>query len=174
MTDFLTLALSRYSTRSFTDRRVEPDKLEKILKAGQAAPTAVNYQPQLIYVIQSPEIIGKLKQVTPYIFGAPQVFLICYDENICWKNRKHEDSGHPSGEMDASIVLTHMMLQAQELGIGSCWVCSFEFAATRELLGLPSNIHPVALMPFGYAAPDGVPSERHTKRRPIEETVRFL
>lgn len=174
MTDFLSLAKSRYSTRSFTDRRVEPEKLEKILKAGQAAPTAVNFQPQVIYVVQSPEAIAKLNKVTSYMFGAPQALLVCYDENICWKNQKHEEKGHPSGEMDASIVLTHMMLQAEELGIGSCWVCSFDFGTTRKLFNLPENIRIAALMPIGYAAPDGLPSERHGKRRPLEETVHYL
>ena len=50
---FLDLAKERYSVRKFTERQVEQDKLEKILEAGNVAPTAVNYQPQRIYVLQS-------------------------------------------------------------------------------------------------------------------------
>lgn len=87
MTDFLSLAESRYSVRSFTDRKVEPEKLEKILQAGRVAPTAVNNQPQIIYVLQSPEALARMGQATKYLFGAPQALLVCYDENICWKNR---------------------------------------------------------------------------------------
>ena len=174
MTDFLTLCRERYSVRSFTDRKVEPEKLEKILEAGRVAPTAVNFQPQVIYVLQSPDSVSRMSGVTPYMFGAPQALLVCYDENICWKNRKHEVEGHPSGEMDATIVLTQMMLQAWELGVGSCWVCSFDFKRTRELFNLPENIRPVALLPIGYAAADGVASDRHGRRRPLEETVRYL
>ncbi|MCQ2072197.1 MAG: nitroreductase family protein [Bacteroidaceae bacterium] len=174
MTDFLSLAESRYSVRSFTDRKVEPEKLEKILQAGRVAPTAVNNQPQVIYVLQSPEALARMGQATKYLFGAPQALLVCYDENICWKNRHHEDAGRPSGEVDASIVLTHMMLQAWELGIGSCWVGVFEFDQVRQLFDLPASIHPVALMPIGYAAQDGVASARHSQRKPLEETVRYL
>ena len=174
MTDFLELCKARYSVRSFSDRKVEPEKLEKILEAGRVAPTAVNFQPQVIYVLQSPDAVAKMTSVTPYMFHAPQALLVCYDEDICWKNRKHEEEGHSAGEMDATIVLTQMMLQAWELGIGSCWVCSFDFKATRQLFNLPPNIKPVALMPIGYAAPDGVASDRHPKRKPLEETVRYL
>lgn len=174
MTDFLKLCKERYSVRSFTDRKVEPEKLEKILEAGRVAPTAVNFQPQVIYVLQSPDAVSKMASVTPYMFGAPQALLVCYDENICWKNHKHEEDGHPAGEMDATIVLTQMMLQAWELGIGSCWVCSFDFKKTRELFNLPDNIKIAALMPIGYASAQGVPSDRHPKRKPIEETVHYL
>ena len=174
MTDFLELCKARYSVRSFSDRKVEPEKLEKILEAGRVAPTAVNFQPQVIYVLQSPDAVAKMASVTPYMFHAPQALLVCYDENICWKNHKHEVDGHSAGEMDATIVLTHMMLQAWELGIGSCWVCSFDFKKTRELFNLPPNIKPVALMPIGYAAPDGVASDRHPKRKPLSETVHYL
>lgn len=174
MTDFLSLAAARYSVRSFSDRRIEPEKLEKILQAGRLAPTAVNNQPQVIYVLQSADAIGRMKTATKYLFGAPQALLVCYDENICWKNRHHEDAGRPSGEVDASIVLTHMMLQAWELGIGSCWVGVFEFNEVRSLFNLPDNIHPVALMPIGYADKKGVASERHSSRKPLSETVRYL
>ena len=50
--DFLQLATDRYSVRSFSDRPIEPEKMEKILKAGQVAPTAVNFQPQKIYILR--------------------------------------------------------------------------------------------------------------------------
>ena len=96
MTDFLELCKARYSVRSFSDRKVEPEKLEKILEAGRVAPTAVNFQPQVIYVLQSPDAVAKMASVTPYMFHAPQALLVCYDEDICWKNRKHEEEGHSS------------------------------------------------------------------------------
>ena len=174
MKDFLELCKQRYSVRSFTDKKVEREKLEKILEAGRVAPTAVNFQPQVIYVLQSLYAVAKMARVTPYMFGAPQALLVCYDENICWKNHKHEEDGHSAGEMDATIVLTQMMLQAWELGIGSCWVCSFDFKKTRELFNLPENIKIAALMPIGYASAQGVPSDRHPKRKPLEETVHYL
>lgn len=169
---FINLATERYSVRSFTDQKVEQDKLDLILRAGQVAPTAVNKQPQKIYVLRSEEAIRKIKSVSPCIYGAPQVFLVCYDENICWKNNGND--GHSSGEMDATIVLTHMMLQAAELGIGTCWVCYFDMKKTAELFDLPDHIKPMALMPFGYPAKNSKPAAMHSKRRPIDETVSIL
>ena len=77
MSEFLKLCKERYSVRSFTDRKVEPEKLNLILEAGRVAPTAVNFQPQVIYVIQSPEAVSKMASVTPYMFGAPQALLVC-------------------------------------------------------------------------------------------------
>ena len=169
--DFLGLALERYSVRSFSDKKVEQKELDMILRAGQVAPTAVNNQPQKIYVIQSEEALAKINAVSPCIYGAPQVFLVCYDSNISWKKPGDE---WPSGVMDASIVLTHMMLQAAELGIGTCWVCMFDIEKTKEAFNLPDNIEPVALMPFGYATEDAKPSPSHSEYRPIEETVNYL
>lgn len=120
MGDFLELARARWSVRSFSSRQVEPDKLDLILKAGQIAPTAVNYQPQKIYVLQSLEALGKIRAITRSAYNAPTVLLVCYDTRLSWKSPFVE--GYDCGEMDASIVCTHMMLEAWDIGIGSCWL----------------------------------------------------
>jgi nitroreductase len=69
--DFLDLAKSRYSERSFDQRTVEQEKLDKILEAGQVVPTACNYQPQKFYLIRSEEGLKKLRQVTPFHYNVP-------------------------------------------------------------------------------------------------------
>lgn len=169
--DFLELATSRYSVRSFSSRTVEPEKIEKILQAAKVAPTAVNFQPQKIYVIKSPEAMAKLAAIRP-LFGAPLAVIVCYDESLSWKNSR--DAGHDSGEVDASIVCTHMMLQAWELGIGSCWIGAFSPAAVSEAFGIPANEHPVAILPLGYPADDCQPSERHLSYRDSSEWIKEL
>lgn len=78
------------------------------------------------------------------------------------------------GFVDASIVITQMMLQATELGLGSCWVGLFDEKIIRETLDLPDNYVPVALLPLGYAADGATPSERHHERKPLAETVKYL
>lgn len=167
--DFLTLATARYSVRHFTDTPVEQEKIDKIIMAGRVAPTAVNSQPQMIYVVQSPEVIAKLNEVSPCIYGAPQCIVACYnDDTVC----KRGDDNY--GDIDVTIVLTHMMLQATELGVGTCLVGMYDEAKLRDALALPANIHPMLLMPFGYAADDAVPSPKHTEYRPEEETVKYL
>lgn len=79
--------------------------------------------------------------------------------------------GAQCGIVDASIVTTHMMLQAWELGVGSTWVMHFNPFKMSEAFAIPENIEPVALLVMGYPAPDAVPNERHTAYRPTEETV---
>lgn len=119
--NFIELAKDRFSVREFSSIPVENEKIEKIHEAAKVAPTAVNYQPQKLYVIKSTEAMEKLAGCRN-IFGAPLAVIICYDDTLSWKNSR--DNGH-SGEVDASIVTTHMMLQAWELGIGSYWIGAF-------------------------------------------------
>ena len=127
--DFLKLAEERYSVRSFTDKGVTQEDLDKILKAGHVAPTACNIQPQRILVINSEEAIEKLKGCTKCHFNAPTALLVCYSKDACWK-RKYD--GANSGEIDASIVTTHMMLEAASIGVGTTWVMHFDPTAMRE------------------------------------------
>lgn len=77
--DFLELAADRYSVRSCSDRPIEPGKMGRILKAAQLAPTAVNYQPQKIYILKSPEGIEKIRSLTQFVYDAPVVLLVCAD-----------------------------------------------------------------------------------------------
>lgn len=168
--NFTELAAERYSVRKFTDKLVEKEQIEKILDAGRVAPTGCNYQPQRILVINSKESLEKLKDCTRCHFDAPCAMLVCFNKDECW-TRPYD--GNQSGIVDASIVTTHMMLKAWELGIGSTWVMHFNPAKMREAFGIPENIEPVALLVMGYPAPDAVPNERHTAYRPKEETVFF-
>ena len=104
---FFELAKERFSVRNFSDKAIEEEKLNQIIQAGRVAPTAKNKQPQKIYVLQSKEAIEKVKTLSPCIYDAPTVLLICYDESAVWYNSRRP--GYNSGEMDATIVCTHMM-----------------------------------------------------------------
>ena len=95
-----------------------------------------------------------------------------YDSSEDWKNPL-EDGIH-SGEQDVSIVATHMMLEAWELGVASCWVNVFPNTETARAFGLPENEKPVLIMPIGYARKGTVASPKHTSRKPISETVKRL
>lgn len=166
--DFMEIAAERYSVRKFSDKKVEKEKTDMILEAGKLAPTAVNSQPQKIYVLQSDEAVKKANEISPCIYGAPQVFLICYDDNhVC----KRENGNY--GDIDCTIVLTHMMLEAWNLGVGTCMVGRFDAADAKKAFNLPDNIHPVLLMPYGYAAPDAKPSPKHSTFRAMEDMVEY-
>ncbi|MCL2150074.1 MAG: nitroreductase family protein [Dehalococcoidia bacterium] len=158
MSTFFELAQKRYSVRSFKPQPIEPDKLSKILEAGRIAPTACNNQPQRIKVITAPVDLAKVDECTPCRFNATTVLLVCYDKTVCWE-RKFD--GATSGDVDAAIVATHLVLAAQEAGLGTCWVMYFDPTKTRELFALSENIVPVAFLPIGYPAEDAAPTERH-------------
>ena len=169
---FLELAKARYSVRSFQDRPIEEEHLNMILEAGRVAPTACNFQPQRIYVARSAEAREKLASVCRCTFGAPVILLVCYDRERDWKNKLLPS--YESGETDAAIVCTHMMLQAFELGIGSCWVGYFNPKTVAETLGLPENVTVSALLPMGYPAEDAQPLPLHEQVREFADTITVI
>jgi len=169
--DFTTLAQERYSCRSYTAEKVSDEDLKLILEAGRLAPTAANSQSQKIFVLKSEETVAKVSEIVSFC-GAPQAFLICYDSEKCLYVEPNGNA--PSGDVDAAIVFTHMMLKATEMGIGTCCMNWVEFGKIKEVLGLGDNIVPVLFMPFGYASEDATPSESHTSRKSLEETVTVL
>ena len=118
---FEELIKDRYSCRKFKDTLVEKEKIEKILEAALIAPTACNLQPQRILVLTDKNIIKALddEKCTRFTFDAPLIFVMCVDRSKAW-TRKYD--GISSAEVDSSIAMTQMMLQAQELGLGTTWL----------------------------------------------------
>ena len=76
---FSELAEQRYSVRKYDSRPIEQEKMQKILEAGRLAPTAVNYQPQRILVVQG-EAMETMKGCSPCLYGAPVAMVVCYDK----------------------------------------------------------------------------------------------
>ena len=169
--DFLELARKRYSVRNYSDRPVEEEKLLKILEAGRLAPTAVNYQPQKIYILKSAEAMDKLRSVTRMAYNAPMAMLICYDKNISWKAHRFGDD-YDAGPMDADIVTTMMMLQATELGLGTLWVRGYRTQDILDAFPMPENIIPVCILLLGYAAE--LETKNRTARKELKDTVLLL
>lgn len=170
--NFMELIKNRYSVRAFANRPIEDEKLQTILEAGRIAPTAKNNQPQQIYVVKSDAGLEKIDKATQCRYGAPVVLIVAFDKNKQWQNPLEE--GITSGQQDASIVATHMMLAATELKIGSVWVDMFSPTTVKQLFNLPENIVPVLLMPLGYAHENAKPSPWHEQRKPLAETVSEL
>lgn len=166
--DFLTLAKQRYSLRKFSTAAVEQDKLDKILTAAQLAPTAVNYQPQRILVLDGETNREKVKECTQYAFNAPLYLLVCYDNEKSWKR---DSDGRDFGNIDAAITATHMMLEAAELGLGTCYVGAFDADKAKEVFNLPENYYPELILPLGYPAENAHPAHLHEKRLDLSETV---
>lgn len=169
---FLELAKARYSVRAFKDTPIEAETLNRILEAGRIAPTACNNQPQKIYVVKSEAVRKKLASVCRYTFDAPVILVVCYDRTRNWKNKLMP--GYESGETDAAIVCTHMMMEAADLGIGSCWVGYFNAGEIADVLELSENIVVSAMLPIGYPVESAKPAPMHTQYRDFADTITEL
>ena len=166
---FMALAKKRFSVRHFADKPVPKDLLIKVLEAGNIAPTAKNLQPQRIHVLTKAEDLAKLDTVSPCRYGAPVVLIFTYNSDEEWKHP--EEAGVHSGVEDVSIVATHIMLQATELGLGTTWVNMFRNSRLEKVFDLPANEKSVLIMPIGFPADNAKPSRMHTKKKPLDKTV---
>ena len=144
---FFEVIEERFSCREFKDDRIKTDEVEAILETARLAPTACNFQPQRIFVVENEALLLKLKEATKFTFDAKTLFVICYDEEVSYK-RRNDNKEH--GDIDATIVATHMMLAATALGLGSCFVASFKEDILKSILSIPSNYHVTCLLPVGY------------------------
>lgn len=168
--EFLELAKKRYSVRKYEEKKVENEKLMKILEAARVAPTGANTQPQRLIVVQEKEGLDKLKKAAN-VFGAPLAIIVCGDHKPVWKR---PFDGKDILDIDASIVTDHMMLQATDLGLGTLWVCYFDPEVVRKEFNLPETIEPINILAIGYAAGEPASPERHEKaRKPLEHTVYY-
>lgn len=168
--EFTELAKSRFSCRKFKDDKVEQKKIDKILETALAAPTAVNKQPQKIIVLTDEEKLLKLKECTKYTFDAPLCFIICADKSKAYIRGYDSKNSY---EIDASIVTTHMMLAAQDLGLGTTWVMAFNPKKVEECFNIPDNLEVIALLPTGYPGEDVQINPLHYKSVSLEEMVSY-
>ena len=168
---FLDLAKKRYSCRKLSAQPVEEEKLQKILEAGNLAPTAVNKQPFHIWVLKSEEAMQKVSQTTSFIFGAPVAFVVGSKAESAFVRSFDKKN---FADVDASIAATHMMLEIEALGLGTTWVGHFDAPKLKELFPEMADYELVAIFPVGYPAEDAKPSTRHAERAGIEMLADWL
>ena len=168
--DFIDIAKQRCSVRSYIDKKVEEDKLEKLLEAAYVAPTAANLQPVRLIVVQSEEGLEKLGRAVN-TYGAPLAIIVCADHNKVWV-RPFDNK--QSGDIDATILTDHMMLQATDLGLGSVWICYFKPDVLRKEFNIPSNLEPVNILVIGYSDEGIVDTDRFESARiPMSQLVSY-
>ncbi len=164
------LIKSRYSVRQYDEKLIGKENIDLLLEAGRVAPTAANRQPCRYFVLQGAEETAILEGACNY-FKAPLVMVICTDMKKVW-NRKYDD--YTTADTDASIITAHIMLQAQDMGLGSCWIAHFDPKKVREALKLPENIVPVNILAMGYPSSKPKSADRFDRdRKNIEELVYF-
>lgn len=162
----------RYSVRNYLPDGVEREKLDYILECGRLSPSACNLQPWTFYVVTTAE--GRASVLEAYqrdwFKTAPAYIVVCADYSQSWKRAV---DGKDHGDVDASIAIEHMSLAAEELGLGTCWVCNFQPDVLTDYLKLSSDVSPVAILSLGYIDQQNskVPEK---KRKPASEVIKWL
>ncbi|NLW91973.1 MAG: nitroreductase [Syntrophomonadaceae bacterium] len=146
--DFFEVVKGRYSVRGYQPDAVEPEKIRNILEAARIAPTASNRQAFRIIVIETEKNRDKLKQIygREWFTEAPVTICVCSIPNASWVR----GDGKNYSDVDAAIVMDHIILAATALGLGTCWIAAFDASSARELLDLDDAWEPVAFTPLGY------------------------
>ena len=167
--DLIELEKARYSVRKFKADKVADEQIARLLEAARLAPTAKNSQDFFIYVLKSEEAMAKANDCSPCMYGAPLALLFCCERSA---GITIPINSVDFPQMDAAIVMTHVMLAAAEQGLGSCWVGFFDEAKTRAAFDLPENRQPVGFLPVGYAA--AAPSDKHAESKDLSELSAIL
>ena len=165
--DFFELIKNRYSVRVYKSDPVEEAKLHQIFQAARLAPTAANRQPFHVIAIHTAGKEEMLNHVynPKWFTDAPIVLCVCGIPGEAWV-RRHDGKNYC--DVDAAIVMDHIILAATALGLGTCWIGAFDPDAAREMLDLPSEVEPIAFTPLGYAAD----TPREKQRKPLTDIVK--
>ncbi len=140
----------RFSVRKFLDKPVEQEKVNILLEAARLAPSASNKQSWHFVVIKDKE---KRRQLTDICKGQKFVTEAPITIAICCTNLDYiMTCGQTAPIIDAAIAGEHIVLQAVELGLGSCWIGAFYHDKMAELINLPEDYQIVGLLPIGYPA----------------------
>lgn len=154
--------MTRTSVRNFTDTPVEPEKLEQLVKAGMAAPTAVNRQPWAFIVVTEREQLDNLKAVHPYaqMLGTAQAAII-----VCGDMTKALDEPVKSYWIqDVSAATENILIAAHALGLGAVWTGVYPnpmvLPEVSRVLEVPDYIVPLNIIPIGYPAGAQSPKDK--------------
>lgn len=148
----------RGSIRSYQDRDIPEDVMEKILEAGRLAQSAGNRQPWEFVVVEGEELKRKLAEVANNqgFVGEAAAVIVCVADP--------ENCGHvgslDSFLVDVGIAMENMALVSWENGLGSCWIGAYHERKLKDLLGIPENLRVVSILTLGYPAEEPSPKKR--------------
>ena len=155
---------TRTSVRSYEECSVEHEKIEKILKAAMAAPSAMNQQPWEFYVVTNKEVLQKLSEVSPYAkmtANATVAIVVC--------GRKENLIVPELVDVDLSLATENILLEIEEQGLGGVMLGIVPFAERMEkaanAISLPNNLSVFTIIPFGYPAKKNPQQDRYDELR---------
>ena len=164
--EFIDVINERYSVRGYLDKEVEKEKLEYVLKAATLAPTGVNKQPFKVYVIDTKKYKKELSEIyaAEWFVEAPYVLCVVALRNEAWVSPSDSKS---IADIDATIVMDHIILAATDVGLGTCYIAAFKKNKAHQFLGLDETEEAVLFTPLGY----GNAEPRETPRKELDEFV---
>jgi nitroreductase len=178
MNSFLQLAQSRRSIRKYLDKPVEREKILECIEAARLAPSAENVQPWRFVIIDDPFLKNEfadhafsgIYSPTRFAAKAPVIIVMLAKLDILANRIGKQIQGIHFYLLDNGIAGEHLVLQAQELGLGTCWIGWFHVKKVRKFLKIPWNYKIVSLISMGYPEPQ---KARERKRFPLPEIAWF-
>lgn len=159
----------RRSVRVYKSDPIPEESILRVLEAARLAPSGKNLQPWKFVVVQDVELkkrLAKASNQQDFIADAPLIIVACGFPDECYQTMGRYMKSWP---VDVTIALEHLILQAQEEGLGTCWIGSFEEEEVKSLLDVPEHVKVLALTPLGY--PGEVPEFRG--RKPLEKIISY-
>jgi nitroreductase len=153
---------ARKSVRAFLDRPVGDDELARVIDAARAAPSARNGQEWRFVAVRDRAMREKIAAEAarqPFIGTAPVLLACC-----ALGDGRLMRCGQAAYPIDVAIAADHLTLAAAALGLGTCWIGSFDEGLVKAMLGIPDAVRVVQLMPLGYPA-DPSPVTKSRLRR---------
>lgn len=175
---FLELVKKRSSCRNYTSKEVSEEKIKIILEAARLAPSACNKQPWRFVVVKNDEIKKRLIK-EGCLFGmdmdwatrASVIIVLGIEKSFITHKIAPKISKIDYPLIDLGIAGEHIVLQATELGLGSCWIGWIKPDVIGKIVSFKKQIKPLALITVGYPAES---LEKEKKRFPIENITKFL
>lgn len=171
--EFTELINSRESIRNYDPSRPVPEEvLKRILDAGRIAPSACNLQPWKFLLVSSPAMLDKVRDCysRDWFRDAPHVVAVVGLKDRSWVR---SFDNYRSVETDAAIAMTHIILAAENEGMGTCWIAHFDPAKLRKALGITASQEIYGITPLGYQRP-GFSKSGEKKRKDFSEVVEIL
>jgi nitroreductase len=164
--DTLSVIQSRKSVKSFTGAAVSQENLDKILRAGMAAPTAVNKQPWSFVVVTDKKKIDLLATGLPTARGidkAGAVIIVCTEPDQAYLQSKD------FAIIDASLASENILLATEALGLGGHWTACFPYEDkmkhVRGVLGIPAGVIPLNVILIGVPTGADLPKDKYKKEK---------
>lgn len=157
----------RRSVREYYGRPVAEEALSRVLEAARLAPSAKNLQPWKFIVVTDAGVKKRLAEASfdqMFMARAPVIVIACGLPGQAYGRMGRYMSSWP---VDVAIALEHLVLQAAEEGLGTCWIGAFEESEVKDVLGIPADVRVLALTPLGYPAERPAPRGR----KAVEEIV---